>query len=247
MFGLCIGSFLNVLVFRLPKNKSIFGRSFCHHCKKKLKWYELFPLFSFVFQKGKCRSCKKQISLQYPLIEAITGLLFVFVFHQSYFSNLLILFLQLFIMSCLLVIFLTDLKYMIVPNVVVYSGFVASFILQIANLKAGNLSNLFSPILSSIIAFLFFLFLVIITKGKGMGVGDVKVGAFLGMFFAWPDIAIVLFLSFLTGSIVGIFLIGLKKKNLKSEIPLASFLVLSSFAVFFLKEELIEWHSLICN
>ncbi len=252
IFGLCIGSFLNVLIDRLPKEESIFGRSYCPHCHKTLKWYELVPVLSFIFLRRKCSECKKPISFQYPLVEITTGLLFLLIFNFQFsifnefsifnLQNVLLLGCQLFVVSCLIVIFMSDLKYMIVPDEIVYSGMVIALIYQFINWKNGQLLDWKEPLFAGIGASLFFLLLILITKGKGMGFGDVKIAAFMGFFLSWPNILVALLLAFFSGALVGLILIATKKKGMKSEIPFGCFLAPATLIALFWGETLINWY-----
>lgn len=252
IFGLCIGSFLNVLIDRLPKGESILGRSHCSHCNKTLKWYELVPVLSFIFLRGKCSKCKKPISLQYPLVETITGLLFLLIFNFQFsifnefstfnLENLLLLCCQFIVVSCLVVIFMSDLKYMIVPDEIIYPAVIASILYQFLNWKAGNLTNWYYPLLAGFGAALFFLFLILITKGKGMGFGDVKIVFFMGLFLSFPQILVALCLAFFSGAIIGSILIAMRKKTMKSEIPFGCFLAPATLITLFFGEQIIEWY-----
>jgi len=254
LFGLCLGSFLNVLIDRLPKREKITGRSYCPHCKKKLNWYELIPLLSFVFLKGKCSACKKPISLQYPLVELATGILFPLTIY-TYNSQLTTHNLQSFLTLCcllsitcyLVVIFGSDVKYYIVPDEIIYSAIFFALCYQIiSNIQdfKSNFFKLFSALypsfLSAVGAAVFFLLILFVTKGKGMGLGDVKIATFMGLFLSFPNILVALFISFFSGSIVGLILIALKKKTLKSKIPLAAFLAPATYIVFFWGGKIIE-------
>ena len=254
LFGLCFGSFLNVLIDRLPKREKITGRSYCPHCKKKLNWYELIPLLSFIFLKGKCSACKKPISLQYPLVELATGILFPLTIYTynlqltTYnLQNFLTLCCLLLVVCCLIVIFGSDVKYYIVPDEIIYSAIFFALCYQIiSNIQdfKSNFFKLFSALypsfLSAIGAAVFFLLILFVTKGKGMGLGDVKIATFMGLFLSFPNILVALFISFLSGSIVGLILIALKKKTLKSKIPLAAFLSPSTYIIFFWGGKIIE-------
>ena len=254
LFGLCLGSFLNVLIDRLPKREKITGRSYCPHCKKKLNWYELIPLLNFVFLKGKCSACKKPISLQYPLVELATGILFPLTIYTynlqltTYnLQNFLTLCCLLLVVCCLIVIFGSDVKYYIVPDEIIYSAIFFALCYQIiSNIQdfKSNFFKLFSALypsfLSAVGAAVFFLLILFVTKGKGMGLGDVKIATFMGLFLSFPNILVALFISFFSGSIVGLILIALKKKTLKSKIPLAAFLSPSTYIVFFWGGKIIE-------
>lgn len=258
LLGLCVGSFLNVLIYRLPKREKVNGRSYCPYCKKSLKWHELIPVLSFILLKGKCSSCKKPISLQYPLVELMTGFLFFLTSYNHYFGlqfmnfdflNLLTLFFLLGITSCLIVIFVSDFRYYMVPDEIIYSAIFFSLIyqtlfnLQISKIDLSSLLSLFKyPILSALGATIFFLLIIIVTKGEGMGLGDAKVAFFMGLFLSYPNIIIALFITFLSGSIIGLILIAFKKKNMKSKLPLATFLSPATYIVFFWGENIINFY-----
>ena len=121
ILGLILGSFFNVLIIRLPKNKKgiLSGRSFCPNCKKKIKWFDNLPIISFIILKGKCRKCKKKISFQYPLLEWFSAISFIFLFY--YFDNYFEAFYFQIIILILIAIFLIDLRYSIIPNELNYT------------------------------------------------------------------------------------------------------------------------------
>jgi prepilin signal peptidase PulO-like enzyme (type II secretory pathway) len=246
IIGLFVGSFLNVLADRLPRNESpIGGRSHCENCKKTLAWYDLIPLASFISLKGKCRYCHTSLSIYYPIIEIITGVLFVlsflFVNRDSsmyhvlsikYTSELLY---YLFIVSSLIIVFFADLKYGIIPDKVIFPAIIISLAYVILN------TYYIIPILSAVGAFLFFLFLFLITKGRGMGFGDVKFAFLMGLFLGFPNIVVALYIAFLTGAIVGcILIVWRKKKMLGSSIPFGPFLVAGSLMAIFFGDFLIQ-------
>lgn len=235
LLGLSIGSFLNVLVHRLPKNENIFGRSYCDHCKKKLSWYDLIPLLSFVFLKGKCRYCKKNIDPLIPIVELITALLFVSVFLKFPILSNPSLWLNLFFVSTLIAIFFTDLKHEIIPNKIIYPAILISFLfITLTN-------NLVNHIMSGIGAFLFFLILSLVTRGKGMGGGDTKLALFLGLVLGFPNIVLSLYLAFLTGGFISLILILWKKKRFKKDtIPFGPFLAFSGIISLFFASPLVS-------
>mgnify|MGYP001082451489 CR=1 FL=1 len=243
ILGLCVGSFLNVLIDRLPKGESILGRSYCPYCKKKLEWYELVPLFSFIFLKGKCRACKRSISWQYPFIELTSGLLFTFTYYllivNNQWSPVNFLF-YLFFTSLLIVIFTTDLKYYIVSDKIVFLAIVLALFYQIYRIN--QFSELLNPIISAISASVFFYFFVGISGGKWMGMGDVKIAGFMGILLAFPNVLIGLAVAFLSGAVVGLILVAMKKKGLKSEIPFGCFLAPATYIAIFFGGEIIEWY-----
>ena len=258
ILGLIVGSFLNVVIFRLENGEKIVNdRSKCLHCKHILAWYDLIPVLSFIFLKGRCRYCGERISWQYPAVEIATGILFIIVFSIQYsvFSIFYLLF-WFYIVSALIVIFVYDLKHYIIPDKVIYPAIAITFIYRmfeilkfshldlIGNwkLEIGNLITVFNPFIAAILASAFFLSIVLLTHGRGMGGGDVKLGFLMGLILGWPLVLIALFLSFIIGSVIGIFLILVGNKKMKSMIPFGPFLVLGTFIALFWGKGIMEWY-----
>lgn len=276
LIGASLGSFINVLSFRYKEDefildkKIIGGRSNCLYCKKKLNWYELVPLFSFIIQKGRCRQCKNKLSWQYPLIELICGLILVFTpiyfknhqitFFSQTISNptyfwLTVLIWDLILLTLILTT-LIDLKLKIIPNEIIVFLFILSILLNFLILPNWNnfysflgaynsfFGNLFILWQNKLIAFVFSLLffggLVILTQGRGMGMGDVKLMMVLGLIFGWPEILIITLLSFIIGGLISIVFVIAKKKNLKSLVPFGPFIVLAVFLVFFYGELILK-------
>jgi len=240
ILGLAVGSFLNVIIDRLPINKSIVkGRSYCDHCKKTISWYDLIPIFSFMILGGRCRFCKKKISAYYPLVEFISGVNFILVYYYTKpeFSNItsiLVFSSLLVITSGLLVILFTDNKYLIIPDEILLIIFVATLIKIAAISPAGFPGSL----LTAIMSFMFFYFIVFITRGKGMGGGDVKLAFVIGFLHPYFGALISFYLAFLTGAVVSVILILAGKKKLGQKIPFGPFLVIGCYLVIFLKDNL---------
>jgi len=241
-FGLCIGSFLNCAVYRLEHKKSLGGRSFCPHCKHTLNWKDLFPIFSFLLLKGKCRYCKKKISWQYPLVEAFTGLIFLFtyIFQFSGFNlfGLVSFGLLLSVYSLLIMIFVYDLKHYIIPDRLLFPAIILSLLYLILNQQLLILSYL----LSSLIASGFFFCIFFFSRGQWMGFGDVKLAILMGILLGWPNTFAALFLAFFLGAVIGIALMILQKKGLKSEIPFGPFLITGTFISIFWGEKIVGWY-----
>lgn len=244
--GIAVGSFLNVVICRIGKEDGIIsGRSHCLNCKKKLNWYELIPIFSFLIQKRKCRGCDQKISWQYLIVEFATGILFVMIFkfyshgilpEGGQFLNLTY---HLLIVSLLIVIFVYDLKHYIIPNKTVYFGIIISAV-YLLFIKFFSLSVVYYPLsyyfFSGFIAALFFLLMVLVSRGRWMGMGDVKLVLLMGLFLGWPKILIALLVAFWSGALVGIILIFLKKKGLKEQIPFGPFLVSGTILSLFISD-----------
>lgn len=260
LFGLAVGSFLNVVILRY-KRKDLSGRSECPHCGKKLEWFELIPLLSFFFQGFKCRSCKEPISWQYPLVELFSGLaffgIFLFLLEErgvnSIFTDLL--FWASFailgaIWSFLVAIFVYDLYHKIIPDRFVYPFIFLSFIWLL--LSGGGKGFLVFPDLLDIFAgpllFLFFFSLWYFSRGTWMGFGDAKLALGMGFLLGFSKGFSAFMLSFWIGAVVSlIFLLlkpqiiniigkrisSLKDISIKSEIPFAPFLIIGTALAFF--------------
>lgn len=260
LIGLAIGSFLNVVIFRLETGEqTVSGRSHCRRCNHILAWHDLIPIASFFMLLGKCRYCKKTLSVQYPLVEFAAGVLFVSIFGiwNSGFDwnlefgawNLIKIFYFFFIISALIIIFVYDFRHYIIPDKIIYPAIGVSLVyLLFKTLDFGhwNLFGILNPflngLLASVLAGGFFFAIVAITKGAGMGGGDVKLAFLMGLVLGWPNILLALFLAFTIGAICGIILMFLKKKTFKSEIPFGPFLVLGTFIALFWGGEIVKWY-----
>lgn len=234
IIGISIGSFLNVVIDRLPFGKPITGRSHCDRCGKILSWFDLVPLFSFLFLCGRCRFCKAKLSWYYPIVELTTGILFILtcITIIKIFTVIIIIGLVffLFIVSSLIVIFFTDLKYGIIPDKVVYPTIVITFLFIIFHFPFSISQHIFSAFGS----FLFFLLLFFITRGRGMGLGDVKFAFLQGLLLGWPNILIGVYAAFLTGAVAAIILVVWGKKRFRgSTIPFGPFLVIGTIIALF--------------
>ena len=238
LFGLIIGSFLNVLIYRLPLGLMLTGRSFCPKCKKKISWFDNVPLLSFFVLGGKCRFCHSPINFQYPAVELTTGVLFVFVLSIYSWQNfqlwsILGFVYTLWLVSALLVIFVIDLKHRIIPDEIVFATILISLPFAIRDTPYA--------LLTAFASFLFFFLLHFLTRGKGMGLGDVKLAFLIGLILGFPKSILAFYLAFLTGAIVGVILVLLGKKKLKQAIAFGPFLVASTFFSLFWGDALIRW------
>ena len=215
--GLVIGSFLNVVIYRLPRGLGfVRGRSFCPKCKHKVNWFDNVPVISFLILKGRCRFCGRKISWRYPLIELLAGALF----YLSYLSHLS--FLSYLLICGLVVIFFIDLEHQIIPDEIV----IPLSVLFLGYRLLTNIQYLISNFLiTGIVSFLFLYLIHLLTKGKGMGLGDVKLAFLMGLVLGFPKIVVAFYLAFLTGAFVGVILILLSRAKLKQKIAFGPFLV----------------------
>lgn len=239
-FGLIIGSFLNCLIWRLYKEETVLGRSYCPNCNKELKWYDNIPLLSFIILKGRCRFCDEKISWQYPLVELITGLLFALSYYLSlkHGFSFLELFFYLFVISLSVIIFVFDLRWYLIP---VWTVIVGGLVVIALNLFFG--ASIISLLISMFVGASFFGIQYLITRGKGIGEGDIWLGALFGAIF--PNLKLLvlsIFLTYIIGGLVAAILLIFKVKEVGSRLPLGIFLSLSLIICLFFGKEIVDWY-----
>jgi len=243
VFGLLIGSFLNVIILRFDDLKTIFNvRSHCPKCERELTWYELIPFFSYVALWGKCRTCKKDISIQYPLVEVGTALIFALLFWK--FSFTLEFAVYLIISSILIIIFVYDILHQMVADILVWiclGIWVIWLILDYFFIDHSTviiLNSLYGGlILGGLLALL-----VVVSREKWMGTGDISLGLLLGLIVSYPNVLVLIFAAFIIGSIVGLILLALKRKKMKDQIAFAPFLITGMWLALFMGDILITWY-----
>ncbi|PMQ01018.1 MAG: prepilin peptidase [Dictyoglomus sp. NZ13-RE01] len=237
LLGASIGSFLNVVIYRLPRGESIvYPPSRCPKCGHKLGAKDLVPVFSYIWLRGRCRYCGEKISARYIMVETLLGLSFSILFWFFGFS-LFTIKSALFI-SLLIPIFFIDLDHMIIPDIISIPGTILGIMMAFlgGNLKDGILG----AILSGIILLLIYLFALIIYKQEGMGQGDIKLGLLLGSFLGIKLGVFAIFLGFLIGGIFSIIILLKKEKNLKDAIPFGPFLVVGGIISYFWGNQIID-------
>ncbi len=241
VIGACIGSFLNVCISRLPAHRSVVvPGSACPKCGHRLSWWENIPLISYLILRGKCRSCGMDISIQYPLVEFITGLFSLSLFLKFGLSiDYLVYFC---FTAALIVIIFIDLWHQIIPDVISLPGILIGFL---SSLVLTNMSWFDS--IAGIVAGGGSLFLVawgyhLLTGREGMGGGDIKLLAMIGAFLGWQAIPVVIFLSAVTGSIVGIVALALRGANRHTAIPYGPFLAGGALAYLFWGKNIVNWY-----
>lgn len=198
LYGIVIGSFLNVCIYRIPKQENIAKeRSHCMQCGHQLKWYELIPLFSFLLQGGKCRACKCRISVQYPLIEGANGILYVFIFMINGINVDSLLYCLL--TSALLVLSVIDFRTYEIPIGINYFIFVLG-IIRTAVHYTDWVNHVIGFFAVSVVLYI----IILATKGRGIGGGDMKLMAVCGLFLGWKEIILAFFLGCIIGSVIHI-------------------------------------------
>ena len=232
VLGAALGSFLNVLIYRLPEEKSIiFPASNCPHCGKPIRFYDNIPVISFILLKGRCRACRGKISFRYPLVELITAVLSLLLFWKF---GLTFKYLFSFIFVCaLIVITFIDLDYQIIPDVITLPGipifFLAALIVMGLRFQDAFLGFLLGGGCLYVIAFVYEL----VTKREGMGGGDIKLLAMMGAFLGWQSLLFILLVSSLLGAVVGIAVMMIKGQDMKYAVPFGPFLSLAAVAYIF--------------
>lgn len=248
IFGAVVGSFLNVCICRLPRNESIvLPSSHCPNCNFKIPFYDNIPILSYIALHGKCRSCGLPISLQYPLVELVNGLLALFLLIK-FGASLTFLALLIFC-SALVVITFIDLEHQIIPDVISLTGiplgFVSSFFisdLYHEGMLLGWESSLIGIAVGGGSLWLVASGYELFTKKEGMGGGDIKLLAMMGAFLGWPAIPFVIFVSSLIGSVIGIIVMLAQKKDSKLAIPFGPFLTLGAILYIFFGSQVIHWY-----
>lgn len=259
LLGIIIGSFLNVVILRHNTGKTTKGRSSCMSCKTQLTYKELIPILSYVFQKGRCKTCKTRVSIQYPLVELATGIIFASNFYFCFknvtsLSELLILVgLTSCILACMIIIFVYDLKHKIIPDIFSFTAFALSIVFiffvsvfghTVIGLKLQDWGSVSFDFLKNIFAGLFFYFVVWLiwrlSNGRLIGLGDAKlllsIGTILGFVYGLSSV----FISVWIGTVYALFIllrqrlsVGSKRITMKTEIPFGPFLILGFLIVYF--------------
>ncbi|MFZ2632151.1 MAG: prepilin peptidase [Desulfosalsimonadaceae bacterium] len=240
-FGACIGSFLNVCIWRIPRSESIVSPgSKCPQCNTPIRFYDNIPILSYVLLLGKCRNCASPISIRYPLVEGLTGLLAA---ATAYRYGITLDFLIYFVfISALVTVTFIDLDLQIIPDVIslpgIPIGIAASLVLTPVTFKDSLIGALVGGGSLFLVAWGYHL----ITGKEGMGGGDIKLLAMIGAFIGWQGVFFTIFLASATGSMIGAILMLFAKKDLKFAVAFGPFLALGALAYLFVGPELIDWY-----
>lgn len=239
LFGLAVGSFVNVVIYRTLHGESPFsGRSKCPSCGKTIRAVDNIPLLSYLFLHGRCRNCKARISWSYPVVELLTGILFVwwyvggsaiFTLSQSPFIYIQPLF-WLLVGVLLLVIFFTDLLYGVIPDEALWilGGMALFYRVFLTTSGIMQTEDFWRSLMSGVVSAALFLLLILGTEGKGMGMGDAKLVFVLGLLLGWPRILVALFVSFMLGALVAGLLLMTRMRRFGQTVPFGPFLVVGT-------------------
>ena len=243
LIGLIFGSFVNVCIARLPKDKTIFGRSNCPKCKKKISWYDNIPLISFILLRGKCRQCNKKISVNYFFVELITGIFFIltYLYTNNYFDFI---FINL-ILILFLIIFFIDLKHFIIPDILNFSLIFLGLSKNFIPTKNLNFNyDIEQSIIGGVIGYLTIWIIIFLYKKlknlDAMGLGDAKLMAAIGTFFGLKSIPLILFFSSITALLIVLPSLINKTRNLKAEIPFGPYILISAVFYYFYGDKIYQ-------
>ena len=235
IWGLCVGSFANVCIYRLPMARSIvLPRSHCPHCNHLIAWFDNIPLFSFILLGGKCRSCKETISKRYFLVELLTGVFFLIIFQHYGFDVRTAVYWM--VVTGLIIGTFVDFDYMIIPDHItiggIFTGLAFSFLFPslhgVASHFAGFKSAFIGMLAGGMILWLVGEFGRLVFKKEAMGMGDVKLLAALGAFLGWQAVVFIIMISSLAGAIAGITMVLTGNKSMGSKIPFGPYLALAA-------------------
>lgn len=241
IFGLLVGSFLNVCICRIPMEQSIVSPgSHCPRCERPIRFYDNIPLVSYVILGGKCRYCRASISFQYPVVEGVTALSSLLLFLR-FGPSLNYLFYFAFV-AALITITVIDLHHQIIPDVISLPGIAVGLLASLILPEITFLNSLLGTLVGGGSLFLVATVYHWLFKREGMGGGDVKLLAMIGAFLGWKAVILTIFLSSLIGSVTGIALILIKGRDFKYAIPFGPFLSAGAVFSLFYGERLIRWY-----
>ncbi len=238
--GAIIGSFLNVCIWRIPREESIvFPSSHCPGCSHPIRFGDNVPVISWLILKGRCRDCGASISLRYPLVEALTAALAILLYWKYGFSLQLLC--AFFFTAALIVITFIDIDYQIIPDVISLPGIPLCFLAAVFVMGVPFLESLIGILVGGGILYVIAVGYEWIAKREGMGGGDIKLLAMLGAFFGWKSLLFIVLCSSLTGAIVGVTLMLIQRQDMKYAVPFGPFLALGAVAYFFLGDAFLQY------
>lgn len=240
VFGLIIGSFLNVCIHRLPRGQSLLHPpSTCPRCGRRLRWFDNVPVVSWVLLRGRCGQCGAPISVQYPLVEIVTALVFAGVAWIT--PDPVLMASRLIFSASLIVLFAIDLEHQLLPNVITLPGIVAGFAFSFVT-PVGWFDSLVGILVGGGILYAIAAGYYAVRREEGLGMGDVKMLAMVGAFLGWESVLLTLVLASFSGSIVGVGLIAASRGGMKAALPFGTFLAVGALAAMAWGERLIAWY-----
>ncbi len=241
ILGLCFGSFLNVVIFRLPLGQSLnTPPSRCMACGYSLRWRDNVPILSWALLGGRCRNCRAPIAVQYPIVELVTGILFLLVVWLTPLGPLVV---SRLIFVCMLVtLFCIDLEHQILPNTITLPGIAIGVIFSFIT-PPGWQASLIGVVLGGGVLYGIAGAYYLVRREEGMGMGDVKMLAMIGAFLGWRAVLVTLVLSSFSGALVGVVLIAAQRGGMRVALPFGTFLAMGALAAMFTGDPLIAWYA----
>jgi leader peptidase (prepilin peptidase)/N-methyltransferase len=240
LLGLCIGSFLNVCIYRMPRGESVsFPGSRCTSCGTAIRWYDNVPVVSYLLLGRKCRACRAPVSSRYALVELLTGA--VFASHAWFYGPGLLLGARLVLAAILIALFFIDFEHQLLPDALTLPG-IAVGIAASVFASPGITSSLIGAALGAAILLAIRWLWKRATGVDGMGLGDVKMLAMIGAFLGWQNVWLVLFVASLAGAITGITIAATRRGSMKSKLPFGTFLAVAALFASFWGDRLIAWY-----
>lgn len=241
LFGLAIGSFLNVCITRMPAGESVVTpRSRCRSCRVPIAWFDNIPVVSYVALGGRCRQCRAPIGVRYPIVELTTAVAFALQAYV-YLAMPALLGARLVLTSVLVILFWTDYEALRLPNALTIPGTAAGVALSLF-LPPGLAASLAGAALGGGLLYGLRWVWLRATGVEGMGLGDVKMMAMVGAFLGWSQVIVVLFLASVAGAAVGLALVALKGRSMQSSLPFGTFLAASALVASLVGDELFAWY-----
>lgn len=241
LLGLIVGSFLNVCIYRLPRRESVnWPGSHCTACNRPLSWYENVPIVSWLVLRGRCRTCGERISVVYPLVELITGVLFVAGYAIYGWTPMLAV--RLAFACAMVVLFAIDLRHHLLPNVITVPGIVIGFLLSLV-LPPGWKASLIGLVAGGGVLFAIAEGYYRLRGVEGLGMGDVKMLSMIGAFLGWKLMLVTLILGSFAGSLIGVGVIALGRGGMKAALPFGTFLAVGALTAAVAGDPLVEWYT----
>ena len=240
VLGLCVGSFLNVCIYRLPRRQSLASPpSRCPRCERPLRWYHNIPLVSWIALRGRCAYCQAPISIQYPIIELLTALVWVLIVWMTPVGWLLAS--RLVLATALIVLFMIDLEHQLLPNVITLPGILVGLAFSFVA-PPGPVDSFLGILLGGGVLYGIAAAYYLLRKEEGMGMGDVKMLAMVGAFLGWKAVLLTLVLSSFAGAVIGMAMMGLQRGSLRYALPFGTFLAVGTLIAMLFGDAILAWY-----
>jgi leader peptidase (prepilin peptidase)/N-methyltransferase len=240
VLGLCVGSFLNVCIYRLPRGQSLISPpSRCPSCGRALRWFDNIPVASWLVLRGRCRQCGASISAQYPTVEIVTAIVWLVIAWLTPDGWLLAS--RLVLATALIVLFMIDLEHQLLPNVITLPGIVIGFVFSLVS-GPGPQASFIGILVGGGVLYAIAAGYYLLRKEEGMGMGDVKMLAMVGAFLGWKAVLLTLVLSSFAGAVIGGLMIAWQRGTLRYALPFGTFLAVGTFVAMLWGEQMLAWY-----